>query len=74
MGSTTITLFSDVFKGAGRLPETGTKQGGIKAQTLLAFNSLVPEYVALGDAAKYDKDFLGQLAVKEGHFRPCWSS
>ena len=65
--STTITLFSDVFKGAGRLPEKGEKAGGIKAQTLLAFNSLVPEYVALGDAAKNDKDFLGQVPVKKGH-------
>jgi hypothetical protein len=65
--STTITLFSDVFKGAGRLPVHGSKAGGIKAQTLLAFNSLVPEYIALGDAAKNDKDFLGQLLVKKGH-------
>lgn len=65
--STTITLFSDVFKGAGRLPEVGSKVGGIKAQTLLAFNSLVPEYVALGDASKNDKDFLGQLDAKKGH-------
>jgi Transposase DDE domain/Domain of unknown function (DUF4372) len=65
--STTITLFSDVFKGAGRLPEHGSKVGGIKAQTLLAFNSLVPEYIALGDAAKNDKDFLGQVPAKKGH-------
>lgn len=65
--STTIALFSDVFKGAGRLPDHGCKAGGIKAQTLLAFNSLVPEYIALGDAAKNDKDFLGQLSVKKGH-------
>lgn len=67
--STTITLFSDVFKGAGRLPlpENGAKVGGIKAQTLLAFNSLVPEYVALGDGSKNDKDFLGQLSLKKGH-------
>ncbi|TAF71979.1 MAG: IS4 family transposase [Bacteroidetes bacterium] len=65
--STTITLFSDVFKGAGRLPVEGSKMGGIKAQTLLAFNSLVPEHIVLGDAAKNDKDFLGQLVVKTGH-------
>ena len=65
--STTITLFSDVFKGAGRLPEQGSKAGGIKAQTLLAFNSLVPEHIELGDAAQNDRDFLGQVPVKKGH-------
>lgn len=65
--STTFTLFSDIFKGAGRTPELGSKKGGVKAQTLIAFNSLVPEYVELGAAAKNDKDFLGQLIVKKGN-------
>lgn len=65
--STTFTLFSDVFKGAGRTPLLGNKKGGIKAQTLLSFDSLVPEYIELGAAAKNDKDFLGQLEVKSGN-------
>jgi hypothetical protein len=65
--ATTFTLFSEVFKGAGRTPLKGTKRGGIKAQTLLPFDSLVPEHVELGAAAKNDKDFLGQLPVKEGY-------
>ena len=65
--STTFTLFSDVFKGAGRNPDAGKKKGGIKAQTVLSFDSLVPEFVELGPAARNDKDFLGQLAVKAGH-------
>lgn len=65
--STTIPLFNDIFKGAGRLSLEGEKSGGIKAQTLLAFNSLVPEYILLGEASKNDKDFLGQLVVKKGH-------
>ncbi len=65
--STTFTLFSDVFKGAGRNPIIGKKKGGLKAQTVLAFDSLVPEFVELDSAAKNDKDFLGQLAVKSGY-------
>jgi hypothetical protein len=65
--STTFTLFSEVFKGAGRKPLEGKKKGGIKAQTLLPFDSLVPEHVELGAAAKNDKDFLGQLPVKKGY-------
>lgn len=64
---TTFTLFSDVFKGVGRNPDIGKKKGGIKAQTVLAFDSLVPEFVELSSAAKNDKDFLGQLAVKSGY-------
>ncbi len=64
---TTFTLFSDVFKGAGRNPDIGKKKGGIKAQTVLDFDSLVPEFIELGSAAKNDKDFLGQLAVKSGY-------
>jgi hypothetical protein len=63
---TTFTLFSDIFKGAGRTPDLGGKKGGIKAQTLLALDSLVPEYIELGAASKNDKDFLGQLIVKKG--------
>jgi hypothetical protein len=65
--STTFTLFSEVFKGAGRNPFEGKKRGGIKAQTLLPFDSLVPEHVELGAASKNDKEFLGQLPVKEGY-------
>lgn len=65
--ATTFTLFSDVFKGAGREPEIGLKKGGIKAQTVLAFDSLVPEHIILDAAAKNDKDFLGQLKTEKGH-------
>lgn len=64
--STTFTLFSSIFKGAGRTPLDGHKKGGIKAQTVLALDSLVPEYITLGPAAKNDKDFLGQLVTKAG--------
>ena len=65
--STTFTLFVDVLKGAGRNPGHGKKKGGIKAQTVLGLDSLVPEFIALCPAAKNDKDFLGQLIVKPGY-------
>jgi len=65
--STTFTLFSTIFKGAGKNPFEGKKKGGIKAQTVLPFDSLVPEYISLDAAAKNDKDFLGQLPTKKGH-------
>lgn len=64
---TTFPLFSDIFKGVGRSPKSGKKAGGIKAQNLLSFDCLVPEYIKLGAAAKNDKDFLGQLDVIKDH-------
>ena len=65
--ATTFTLFSTIFKGAGRNAAEGNKKGGVKAQTLMPYDGLVPEYVHLGAAAKNDKDFLGQLQVQKGY-------
>jgi hypothetical protein len=65
--SSTFTLFTDIFKGAGRNPIDGTKKGGIKAQTVLPFNSPVPDFINLGAAAKNDKNFLGQLIPIPGY-------
>ena len=45
--ATTFTLFSDIFKGAGHNPESGKKRGGIKAQTVLAYDGLVPNIFPL---------------------------
>ena len=64
--STTFTLFVDVFTGAGRNKISGKKKGGIKAHTLLALHSLVPEIVWLSAASKNDRDFLGQLTPQQG--------
>ena len=65
--ATTFSLFSDVFKGVGRNPISGKKAGGIKAQTILPFNSLVPDFVVLGAAAVNDKTFLGQFIAEKGY-------
>lgn len=66
--STTFTLFSDtIFKGAGRNSKSEKKKGGVKAQTLLSLESLVPEHIVLGAACKNDKDYLGQLKVTKGN-------
>jgi hypothetical protein len=65
--STTFSLFVDVLKGAGRNPNNGKKKGGIKAHCLLPFNSRVPSLVYLTEAAKNDRDFLGQLEMVKGN-------
>ena len=62
--STTISLFVDVFKAAGRNPMTGKKKGGLKVQTLLPLDSKVPEVICMSEASENDKDFLGQLEVE----------
>ena len=51
-------MYSKVLVGT----EYGTKKGGIKVQTVLGLDSLVPECVVLSPAVKNDKNFLGQLA------------
>jgi len=40
--STTITLFSDILKGAGRTPLSGKKKGGIKMHTMINAMEDVP--------------------------------
>jgi len=65
--STTFSLFVDVLKGAGRNPNMGKKKGGIKAHCLLPLNSRVPNLVHLSEAAKNDREFLGQLQMEKGN-------
>lgn len=64
--SSTITLFVDVFKGAGRNPLTGKKKGGLKIHAQMPLGGFVPDLVHLTEAACSDKSFLGQLAVEKG--------
>lgn len=64
--SSTIGLFTDVFKGAGRLPLEGKKKGGLKVHAKLPLTGFVPDLVCLSEARKNDKDFLGQLNVEPG--------
>lgn len=64
--STTISLFVDVFKGAGRNPLNGKKKGGLKIHAKLPMGGFVPNLVHLTEAACNDKSFLGQLTVEKG--------
>lgn len=65
--STTISLFTDIFKGAGRNPLNGKKKGGLKVHALLPLDNMVPELIWLTPASTNDKDFLGQLIVETGN-------
>src|SRR5680860_341419 len=64
--SSTITLFVDIFKGAGRNTIDGKKKGGLKVHSLAPMGGFVPGLVHLTEAACNDKVFLGQLEVESG--------
>ncbi|MEM9337164.1 MAG: IS4 family transposase [Bacteroidota bacterium] len=64
--SSTITLFVDIFKGAGRNTLTGKKKGGLKIHTKMPLMGFVPDLVTISEAANNDKSFLGQLQVEKG--------
>jgi len=59
--ATTISLFVDIFKGAGRNPINGKKKGGLKVQATMPLSGCVPDVIHLTPAAVNDKNFLGQL-------------
>ena len=46
--STTISLFSDVLKGAGRTPSSGKRKGGLKAHVMIQASEDTPCLVNLG--------------------------
>jgi len=64
--ATTISLWVDLFKGAGRNPIDGRKKGGLKIQACLPLSGFVPEIVHLGQACSNDRNFLGQLPLQKG--------
>lgn len=66
--STTISLFSDILKGAGRNPLEGKKKGGIKMHTMINAREDVPCLVRFTSAATHDHTFLKELDLKKGSF------
>lgn len=68
MDSTTITLFSNVLKGAGRNPKHGKKKGGIKVHTVLKAEEGVPYNIHFTSAATHDHVMLTKLKLTSGAF------
>jgi len=66
MDSTTITLFSNILKGAGRNPKSGKKKGGIKAHTVIKADENVPCLVRFTSAATHDQVMLKYLSLPKG--------
>lgn len=64
--SSTVSLFVDVFRGAGRNPVNGKKKGGLKVHAKLPMGGFVPDLVCLSESAANDRRFLGQLGAGKG--------
>jgi len=64
--SSTVSLFVDVFKGAGRNSLNGKKKGGLKIHTKMPLSGFAPDFIDLTEAASNDKNFLGQLNPTSG--------
>ncbi|MDR1865346.1 MAG: IS4 family transposase [Bacteroidales bacterium] len=65
--STTITLFSDVMKGAGRNPRgDGKKKGGLKVHMLTDVHADTGVFATISEAKMHDKKFLSRLNPTKG--------
>ena len=62
--STTITLFTDILKGAGRKPKLGKKKGGIKVHTQIRYAEWTPSLIKYTSAATHDSNFLEDIALE----------
>jgi hypothetical protein len=64
--SSTITLFKEILKGAGRNPIDGKKKGGIKVFTKFNLSEGVPDFICLKAASTNENTFLKVLNLPEG--------
>jgi hypothetical protein len=64
--STTITLFSEVFKACGNAMGNGRKKGGVKAHTLLRAKDDVPFFVHITAASANDTTIMPRLNLPSG--------
>lgn len=64
--SSTISLFVEILKGAGRNSLAGKKKGGLKVHTKMPLSGFAPDFISLSEAACNDKTFLGQLNPSSG--------
>jgi hypothetical protein len=63
--STTITLFKEILKGAGRRPLNGKKKGGAKVFAKMNLAEGVPNYICIRSAATNENMFLKVMELPE---------
>lgn len=64
--STTVTLFSEVMKGAGSYKQNGKKKGGAKAHVLLKAKEDMPVFVHVSEARVHDLSFMHLAPIPKG--------
>ena len=64
--STTISLFQEVMRNAGRSPINGKRKGGVKVHTLIQSDEDVPCLVRFTSGAAADSPFLKEIKLPEG--------
>lgn len=64
--STTITLFKEILKAAGRNPADGKRKGGIKAHTVINSADGLPGFVCFSASARQDRPFLKEMNFEKG--------
>lgn len=64
--STTVTLFKEILKGAGRDPIDGKKKGGLKVFTKMNLSQGVPDFICMKAASTNENTFLRVLNLPEG--------
>jgi len=64
--STTISLFSDIMKGAGSYNSDGRKKGGAKAHVLINATHNLPCFVRITEGRNSDVSFLKETDVPAG--------
>lgn len=63
--STTVTLFKEILKGAGRNPINGKKKGGAKIFAKMNLAEGVPNYICIKSAATNENMFLKVMELPE---------
>lgn len=64
--STTMTLFKEILKAAGRTPTDGRRKGGIKAHTVIDSGDGLPQFVCFSASARHDRPFLREMQFEKG--------
>jgi IS4 transposase len=66
MDSTTVTLFSDLMKGAGSYQANGRKKGGVKAHVVLNAKQDVPRLIYITEGARNDRVVMNRVKLNKG--------
>lgn len=64
--STTISLFKEILKNAGRTPANGKRKGGMKVHTLIRADQDVPCLIKMTAASAHDVPFIRKLKLAKG--------